>query len=352
MLCKTIDLTLVMNVKNTHTPLVAEFVGKTHNLNNGKNTFDIQINKVNQIIQIQFSGFTYKKPGQEVQINLYYNTKKLDTKKISTFQMSNNKFVENKEIQRYDTIFFNGTLHLKFITSWIDMEIISGFNLCKDKNAFIDITRGHHNQVEIFNKFVQKNKNKTHYLALIGTCHQRETKKRYTPSLFTCLQNEYPNKSLLNYSSEGLNDWCILHNSFWALRNFKIKNLLITLNVGTYITSKLKVFDHVSYWPFLITPSNKRFKYKSQLKLYRFNRKRMSMWTKILNKKLDSLLQLCEKLEVTPIIFNYSPRNIWYNKNNYIDWRSEYVQNKNYHFIKQNEITNSNIIKKLKTQIK
>lgn len=347
---ENLNLNLVMKVKTEHTPLVAELLGKKYTLNNGEQSFEVPLKKVDQSFEIQFSGFNHHDKSQEVVLYLFYNNKMLDTKKITSYYANDNQYVENKFIDVYDKIYFNGTLYFKFIASWIEMEIISGFTVSKNKNDFISISEGDHQQAENFRKRLQENKNKTHLIALVGTCHQTGVKKKYTPSLFSKLQDEYPNESLLNYSSDGLNDWCILHNSFWVLDNLKIKNLLFTLNVGTYMPHKIRIFDHISYWPFLNAPSPSDFKYEEQLKLYRFNRNKMSMWKKILNKKLQLLLQRCKDEQVNPIILNYGSREIWHSKD-LINWYSEYESNNDVHLDQRTQITNNKVFDKIQSMI-
>ena len=273
--------------------------------------------------------------------------------------MIGNKYVENKKLENYDNIFFNGILSLQFSHNWIEIEIISGFNLLKDKNFFIDITLGDYEQRKKFEEKIQQDKNKMHYVALVGTCHLLDKNKKFAPSIFSALSKEYPDKSIINYSCDGHNDWSVLHNSFWLLKNFQIKNLIITLNINTNITSKTRIFDHICYTPFMYAPSEKQFLYESQIKLYRFNRKRMSLWSNIVNKKLDQLLLLCKELKVTPIILNFGVSKLIKNdRDEYIDyWREQKNANLKFgnnkiDYFKRNEITNSNIIQKLKSHFK
>ena len=347
---KVIHLDLIMKVQTEKTPLVTNFMGQKYELDSGEHHFEFPLRQIDQVLEIDFSGFTPQEKSQQIEVQLFYNKKMLDTKKISSFMMKNNLYVDNKLINVYDKVYFNGTLSLKFIDSWVEMEIISGFTLSKDKQDFISISEGDHQQVENFRKVLQENKNKTHFIALVGTCHQTDIKKKYTPSLFSKLQEEYPNKSLLNYSSRGLNDWCILHNSLWVLDNLKVKNLLFTLNVGPLMPHKIRIFDHVSYWPFLNAPSPSHFKYQEQLKLYRFNRSKMGMWKKILNGKLDLLLQRCKDEQVNPIILNYGTREIWHN-NDLIDWYSEYENNRDVHLDERTQITNNKVYDKIQSII-
>jgi hypothetical protein len=347
---KVINLDLIIKVQTEKTPLVADFMGRKYELGPGEHSFVFPLSKIDQIFEINFSGFTPQEKSQKIELELFYNKKKLDTKKISSFLMKNNLYVENKLIDVYDKVYFNGTLFIKFINSWFEIEIISGFTISKDKKDFISISEGDHQQAEHFYKRLLENKNKTHFIALVGTCHQIDTKKKYTPSLFTKLQKEYPNESLLNYSSAGLNDWCILHNSLWVLDHLKVKNLLFTLNVGTYMPYKIRIFDHISYWPFLNAPSPSNFKYQQQLKLYRFNRNKISMWENILNKKLQFLLQRCKDEKVNPIILNYGSGKIWHNKD-HINWYSEYKNNHYVHLDKRTQVTNNKVFDKIQSII-
>ena len=109
----------------------------------------------------------------------------------------------------------------------------------------------------------------------------------------------------------------------------------------------------------MYAPSEKQFLYESQIKLYRFNRKRMSLWSNIVNKKLDQLLLLCKELKVTPIILNFGVSKLIKNdRDEYIDyWREQKNANLKFgnnkiDYFKRNEITNSNIIQKLKSHFK
>ena len=347
---KVINLNLIIKVKTEKTPLVANFMGRKHELGTGEHSFVFPLRRIDQILEIDFSGFTPQEKSQIIELELFYNKKKLDTKKITSFLMKNNLYVENKLMDVYDKVHFNGKLYFTFIRSWVEMEIISGFTVSKDKQDFISISEGNHQQAEQFNKRLRENKNKKHFIAMVGTCHQRDVKKKYTPSLFSKLQEEYPNETLLNYSSEGLNDWCILHNSLWVLDNLKVKNLLFTLNVGTYMPHKIRIFDHISYWPFLNAPSPSDFKYEQQLKLYRFNKNNMAMWKNILNGKLQLLLQRCKEEQVNPIILNYGSREIWHNRD-LINWYSEYKNNHDVHLDKRTQITNNKVFDKIQSMI-
>ena len=347
---KVINLKLIMKVQMEKTPLTAHFMGTKHVLAPGENTFIFPLSKIDQVLKIDFNGFTPNEKSQYIELELYHNKKMLDTKKISSFLMENNQYVENKLMKIYDKIHFNGTLSFRFLDSWVEMEIISGFTVSKNRKDFISISQGDHQQAEFFKKRLDKNKNKEHFLALVGTCHQQDVKKKYTPSLFSKLQEEYPHKSILNYSSEGLNDWCILHNSIWVLDNLKVKNLLFTLNVGTYMPVKIKIFDHVSYWPLLNAPSPSDFDYRQQLKLYRFNKNNLAMWKNILNKKLLQLLKRCKYNKVNPIILNYGSREIWHN-NHFIDWYSEYKNNKHVSLDKRTQFTNHKIFDQIQSMI-
>jgi hypothetical protein len=347
---KVIHLDLIMKVLTEKTPLVADFMGRKYELDSGEHSFVFPLRKIDQVLEIDLSGFTPQEKSQQIEVQLFYNKKMLDTKKISSFMMKNNLYVENKLMNEYDKVYFNGTLSLKFINSWIEMEIISGFTVSKDKKDFIAISEGDHQQVENFHKELQGHKNKTHFIAMVGTCHQEDTKKKYTPSLFSKLQEEYPNESLLNFSSLGLNDWCILHNSLWVLDNFKVKNLLFTLNVGTLMAHKIRIFDHISYWPFLNAPSPSHFKYQDQLKLYKFNRSKIGLWKRILNGKLQLLLQRCKDTQVNPIILNYGSSVIWHDKD-VINWWAEYKNNHDMHLDKRTQITNNKVFDKIQSMI-
>ena len=179
---KSLDLNL--SLKSNNKDLYIKLNGQQHSLKEN-NIFPLTIKSINENIQIEFGGFTHEDPKQEVQIDLFYKNKKLDTKKISTFQMIGNKYVENKKLENYDNIFFNGILSLQFSHNWIEIEIISGFNLLKDKNFFIDITLRDYEQRKKFEEKIQQDKNKMHYVALVGTCHLLDKNKKFAPSIFS-----------------------------------------------------------------------------------------------------------------------------------------------------------------------
>ena len=92
---KSLDLNL--SLKSNNKDLYIKLNGQQHSLKEN-NIFPLTIKSINENIQIEFGGFTHEDPKQEVQIDLFYKNKKLDTKKISTFQMIGNKYVENKNI--------------------------------------------------------------------------------------------------------------------------------------------------------------------------------------------------------------------------------------------------------------
>ena len=336
-----------MKVQAENTPLVADFMGRRHNLASGEYHFKFPLSEIGQVLDIDFSGFTAQEKGQKIEVKLFYNKKLLDAKRISSFKMKNNLYVDNKLIDAYDTVYFNGTLSLQFIKSWIEMEIISGFIIAKNKKDYIAICEGKHDREDDFYRTLQAHKTRTHDIAIVGTCHQNETKKKYTPSLFNKLVDEYPDKSIINYSSIALNDWCILHNSLWLLDNVKVKNLLFTLNVGSFMAYRINIFDHVSYWPFLNAPSTKDFAYEQQIKLYRFNRRRLSMWRKILNAKLDLLLGKCRQLQVKPIIIHYHDLRLWHDKD-VRSWFDIYRDNGSIPIDKRTQVTNDEVFAKIK----
>lgn len=342
---RSLDLELLIQVKKEKTPLIAKLNGVEHTLEDGENFFPISITEIDQIIEAQFNGFNHHEKLQEIEIKLFYKNKKLSIEKIISFAMQGNLYVDNVLMHSYNKIHFNGSLFLKFPKEWIECEVVSGFSLSKNKEEFISIV-DRYDSPKKFIDMLEENKNKSHYLAIVGTCNQTESKRKFTPSLYKKLKEEYPKESLLNFSSDGLNDWCILHNSFWLLKNLKVKNLLLTLNVGTYISFKAKIFDHFTHRPFLHAPDNGDFLYEEQFKIYRFNRKRMQMWEKILNLKLDRLIEECKKTSVKPIIINYGGQKIWHDKH-LIDWHSLYKENKNIDLDKRTEITNNQVFEKI-----
>ena len=120
---KVINLDLIIKVKTEKTPLVANFMGRKHELGTGEHSFVFPLCRIDQILEIDFSGFTPQEKSQIIELELFYNKKKLDTKKITSFLMKNNLYVENKLMDVYDKVHFNGKLYFTFIRTCVFFSI-------------------------------------------------------------------------------------------------------------------------------------------------------------------------------------------------------------------------------------
>ena len=100
------------------------------------------LNKFDQTEQIKFEGFSHRDANQKIQVICEYNGRSLELESISTFQMSNNKFVNNKQIDDYTNIFFNGDLSINFTKAWLRHNVLAGANLGQNYCSWDDVNLG------------------------------------------------------------------------------------------------------------------------------------------------------------------------------------------------------------------
>ena len=90
------------------------------------------ITHIDQKEENTFKGFQPDDPKQKISCTLGYNNKEVDIQSIALFKMYNNQYVENKVIENYKDIYFNGELAINFTKDWLRNNILSGANLDDD----------------------------------------------------------------------------------------------------------------------------------------------------------------------------------------------------------------------------
>ncbi len=93
----------------------------------------LKIETVKQLEQISFSGFVPQDKDQKVVCQISYNNIVLEDPTPFVFEMHNNLYVENKTINNYKEIHFNGKLNLNFDEKYFKHNLLNGANLWKHK---------------------------------------------------------------------------------------------------------------------------------------------------------------------------------------------------------------------------
>ena len=119
---------------NTH-PVVIKYKNTTV-----QDEIDLIITHIDQKEEITFEGFSPDDPKQKISCTLGYNNKEIDIQSIALFKMHNNQYVENKIIENYKDIYFNGKLTINFTKNWLKNNILLGANLDEDFCTWEDIT--------------------------------------------------------------------------------------------------------------------------------------------------------------------------------------------------------------------
>ena len=88
----------------------------------------LDVNKLGQEFKFNINGFVPNE-SQDIKCIGEWQSQTLKIKDICFFDMQNNQYVTNEPIQNYDTIYFNGTLTLKFTKSWCEHNILAGSRL-------------------------------------------------------------------------------------------------------------------------------------------------------------------------------------------------------------------------------
>ena len=120
---KSINLKLKLDHSyNTH-PVIIKYKGKV------VEQIDLSITKTDQKEEISFEGFSHLDPKQKISCKIFYDGREIELHGITSFIMANNKYVENKLIESYTDIYFNGVLIIQFDKHWFEYNILRGANL-------------------------------------------------------------------------------------------------------------------------------------------------------------------------------------------------------------------------------
>jgi len=136
---KSLDIKICLTVERSLTALKVIHQSKESLLKKGKNLFNVSITDINQKIKFEFKGFDPLIKEQSVRCDVLYNDENLDVHSLSSFQMTDNKYVDNKKIDSYTDIHFNGTLELNFFKRWFESNILNGIAISTEKYPFVHL---------------------------------------------------------------------------------------------------------------------------------------------------------------------------------------------------------------------
>ena len=201
---------------NTH-PVVIKYKNTTV-----QDETDLIITHIAQKEEITFDGFSPNDPKQKISCTLEYNNKEVDIQSIVSFKMHNNQYVENKIIENYKDIYFNGKLTINFTKNWLKNNILLGANLDEDFCTWEDITFTNEEVFCVGDSF---------------TFGHGVNRDETWPSLI--------NKKVYNFGSSGLSHDGCLKNVKYILKNSNYVKQIICLLPGA--TRKLLEFEFLRY---------------------------------------------------------------------------------------------------------
>lgn len=317
----SVKLRLSMHVDYLSQPMCCEHGGIKHTLQKGSNILDLTMRRVEDVFTFKFSGFTWKDKTQKINLRLFTNSKELVLDSLTFFTREGNKGMPVEKLINYKTVFHNGTLTIKFYQRYVRSYICDGLALVKNPREpiwGIDLKYLHDDPIINFPKKAD--------ILMLGSCHLNDSKPEWTPSLSTIIGEHYPDKSVVTFSPDGVNDWTVLHNALWFIDHCEVKNLVLTLNIGGRFVAKTRFLDQTLYAPSMGGKfSEKVPNFERNIKIQKYVIKRKSLWDKLLRKKLVKVSKICADRNINIQIINYTAKDIWFKDFDYIDFYHKHL---------------------------
>lgn len=110
------------------------YKNNVYTFNNNILKFEHIVQSLTDTVEIKFNNFVANDKDQKVKVRIYHNNIKKDSKSVCTFSMQDNLYVENKVLENYDTVYFNGVLKIKFFKRWFECNILNGNQILNSRN--------------------------------------------------------------------------------------------------------------------------------------------------------------------------------------------------------------------------
>lgn len=304
----SIDINFVLEYENT--PISVTFNGKKI-----RNTVTHQITKLDQQIKFVFNGFVPKDTKQKVCVSITHNNEYIECNTISKFKMINNMYIDNKVIDNYNEIHFNGELTLTFNRKWVECNILKSGCVVNTKEEYLYMSKDYNT-----NK-MDRNRPKclnAYDLICAGSSFTHGTDMLKPKSAWPALLEEMTRQTVANFGVEGLDHYSLAQNVKYIINKIKTKKIVVLKPISVILPYR---FPYIDGYKYMFT-SNENFELmfpKFYKKWMAFNFKKENVITKIIEKKFKEIEQLCLEKEIDLTIlehgyFDYNKSNVLENK--------------------------------------
>ena len=244
---QSVDLRICFDTKYSHTTLGVIYDNKKIHLDKGKTFVNVQIKSIDQLVDLEFFGFTPDDKVQKIKIIIFYKNKHLDTTSLCTFYMKDNKFVSNTVLEKYNEIHFNGILHIQFFKQWFECNLLSGAYITNEKRFLHRWVLGYGNH-----KNLRSVEHKEYDIFCVGCSvtfgmglEPQHTWPQVLAKELDC--------SVANFGVQGMSIHGCLRQILFCVNNLDAKKIVVLLPSFERIFHKFKFLENNAYFNFTMS---------------------------------------------------------------------------------------------------
>ena len=312
---KSLDLKLILKSTFKQSPIQISFEGLTYTLPLGTTEIPIVITSIDEIKKLSFTGFIPDDKTQLVELSLKYNNIDLDLGVLTIFTMIDNKYVENKTIKNYTTIYFNGELTIQFFKNWFSCNLLNGGALGYTKKHIGSVLKNYHDNYDTMTDLLT---NKIHLetdILCLGTCHFT-TQHGPLANTIPAMLSKKTNKKVINVSIDYVNGITFMDNVEIITEKINCKDTIILAPVyDPCFTIRAQFLDAFFSYPLIlgIDYSKKlNFFNLSKNKALTITKKRKHWINNMLKKRISNFKQKILEKGCKLIVLKPRSAKSWY----------------------------------------
>lgn len=240
---KSVDLKICFDTSYTQTPLGITYNHKTYNLNKGKTFVDCTVESVNHLVEIGFFGFDPNDNTQAISVQIYYKDKKLDVTSLCTFYMEDNQYEEDKVLQNYNDVFFNGRLQMQFFQSWFECNLLEGANITNQKrflHKWVIDYENHHS--------LRSEEDQNYDIFCIGCSFTYGDGLDNIQDTWPELLSKQLDRSVANFGVVGMSIHGCYRQALYCLENLDVKKMIVLLPPFGRMLHRFKFLGNNAYY--------------------------------------------------------------------------------------------------------
>ena len=283
---RSVNLKLKFNTSyNTH-PVAIKYRGLTV-----LDEIDIFLENIDQTECLEFSGFNHKDKTQRVICSIFCNEQLLDTTALCSFQMKNNKYVNNVKLTKYDRIFFNGELELRFFKEWIECNLLSGMLANNKKTDYINwVKKYEHHRIDRNRTESLKN----YDIICVGASMTHGTEQLDKSKTWPGQLQNMLHLHVGNFGTEGADHFSILHNIEYVIRHFNVKKIIVLLPPSFGLPKRIEFLGKYVFFQCSYNIKKKYLFFNSKIESWRKKIIIKEVFIKnFLSKKLKKIEKMC-----------------------------------------------------------